>query len=132
MAERIRKGDTVAVITGDDRGKRGRVLRIITDKDKVVVEGVNLVYKHLRKSQQNPQGGRVRREAPIPACRVQPVDPETNRPTRIGIRVEGGKRARIGRRSGVRIDSAPAKKEAKAPKKAAAAPAKAPAPKGEE
>ena len=61
MSRRIRTGDTVAVVAGDDKGKRGKVLRVIPEKDRVVVEGVNLVYKHLRKSQQNPNGGRIRR-----------------------------------------------------------------------
>ena len=63
MPARIRKGDLVAVISGEDRGKRGKVLRVIPETGKVVVEGVNLVTKHMRKSQQNPQGGRVHREA---------------------------------------------------------------------
>jgi large subunit ribosomal protein L24 len=111
MSERIRRGDTVAVISGDDRGKRGRVLRVLPESDRVVVEGVNLVYKHLRKSQQNPTGGRVRKEAPIHACKVMPVDPQSNLPTRVAFRFEDGKKFRFGRRSGARIDAAPSKKE---------------------
>jgi large subunit ribosomal protein L24 len=118
---RIRRGDTVAVISGDDRGKRGRVLRVITEGDKVVVEGVNVVTKHLRKSQQNPQGGRVRREAAIPACKVMPVDPETNRPTRVKAGRHEGRKVRLGARSGARIDTAAPTRREKAAKKAAAA-----------
>ena len=103
MARRIRKGDTVAVVSGNDRGKRGRVLRVIPERNRVVIEGVNLVFKHLRKSQQHPQGGRIRREAPIHMSNVMPIDPETNQPTRVGAKVEDGKRVRVGRRSGALI-----------------------------
>jgi large subunit ribosomal protein L24 len=120
MARRIRRGDTVAVMSGDDRGKRGRVLRVIPETGRVVVEGVNLVYKHLRKSQQNPQGGRIRREAPIHASKVMPVDPETNRPTRVSSRREGDRLVRVGRRTGARLDVGGGKKEARGGKKAAA------------
>jgi large subunit ribosomal protein L24 len=103
MALRVRKGDTVAVVAGNDRGKRGRVLRVLPEQNRVIVEGVNLVFKHLRRSQTNPQGGRVRREAPIHASNVMPIDPETNRPTRVSRKVEGGKRVRVARRSGAVI-----------------------------
>ena len=88
MAARIRKDDIVQVISGDHKGARGKVLRIIPDKDKVVVEGVNVVTKHMRKSRKYPQGGRVQREAPIPACKVMPVDPKTGKGTRVRFRVE--------------------------------------------
>ena len=103
MALRVRKGDMVAVVSGNDRGKRGRVLRVMPTEDRVIVEGVNLVFKHLRRSQTNPQGGRVRREAPIHASNVMPIDPETNEPTRVARKVEGGKRIRVARRSGTAI-----------------------------
>jgi large subunit ribosomal protein L24 len=104
MPARLRKGDTVAVISGEDAGKRGRVLRVIPDKSRVIVEGVNLVYKHLRRSQQNPQGGRVRREAPIPASKVMPVDPQTDKPTRVSSQEQDGRRIRVGRRSQAPIE----------------------------
>ena len=100
MPRRVRQGDTVAVISGNDRGKRGRVLRILPKQDRVVIEGVNLRYKHLRKSQQHPQGGRIRKEMPIHLSNVMPVDPESNEPTRVGKRVEDGERQRVGKRSG--------------------------------
>ncbi len=105
MPQRIRKGDLVAVISGDDKGRRGRVLRVIPERDRLIVEGVNVVFKHLRRSQKNPQGGRVRREAPIHASNVMPIDPQRNEPTRVGMRSEGDRRVRYGRRSGAAIDS---------------------------
>ncbi|MDA1193605.1 MAG: 50S ribosomal protein L24 [Planctomycetota bacterium] len=103
MAERIREGDIVAVVSGDSRGKRGRVLRVLPDKNRVVVEGVNLVFKHLRKSQQHPQGGRIRREAPVHVSNVMPIDPETNRPTRVKSADKDGRRIRVGVRSGAEV-----------------------------
>lgn len=109
MARRIRKGDLVTVISGDDSGKRGRILRVLTDKNRVIVEGVNLVYKHLRRSQQSPQGGRIRREAAIHSSNVMPIDPETNKPTRVRMREEDGRRVRVSVQSGVTLDAAPKK-----------------------
>jgi len=106
MSSRVRKGDMVAVISGNDRGKRGRVLRLMPKQDRVIVEGVNLVFKHMRRSQSNPQGGRIRREAAIHVSNVMPIDPETNKPTRISKKLEGGKRIRVARRSGVEIGTA--------------------------
>ena len=105
MPSRVRKGDLVAVVSGDDKGKRGRVLRVLVDDHRVIVEGVNLVHKHLRRSQQNPQGGRVRREAPIHVSNVMPIDPESNEPTRVRVQVEGGRRVRVSKRSGAAIDA---------------------------
>ena len=83
---RICRGDTVAVITGDDKGSRGRVLRVLADTDRIVVEGVNLVYRHVRRSQKNPQGGRVRREAAVHISNVMLVDPASDEPTKVGRR----------------------------------------------
>ena len=103
MAKRIRQGDTVAIVSGDDKGKRGRVLRVIPEKNRVVVEGVNLVFKHLRKSQQHPQGGRIRREAPVHMSNVMPVDAETNKPTRVKSVEKDGQRVRVGVRSGAEV-----------------------------
>ena len=106
MSRRIRKGDLVAVISGDDRGKRGRVLQVLSSQNRVIVQGVNLVYKHLRRSQQNPQGGRVRREAPVHVSNVMVVDPEENVPTRVGRKVgEDGRLTRIARKSGATLTS---------------------------
>jgi large subunit ribosomal protein L24 len=83
MAKHIKTGDTVQVITGDSKGVTGRVLRVIPDKDRVVVEGVNLAQKHVRPSQKNPQGGRVRMEKPIHVSNVLPVDPKTGKGVRV-------------------------------------------------
>ena len=101
MARHVRKGDVVVVITGDDKGKTGEILRVFTDRDKVLVQGVNRVYKHLRPSRQHPQGGRIQKEMPIAMSNVLPLDPKTNQPTRVGFRVnEDGSKERIARRSG--------------------------------
>lgn len=84
---RIVKGDTVLVVSGDDRGKTGRVLAVFHDKQRVLVEGVNFVKRHTRASQQNPQGGILEREAPIHISNVMPYDPKAQRGTRIRSRV---------------------------------------------
>ena len=80
----IRKGDMVRVVTGDDRGTTARVLRVIPDENKVVVEGVNKVYKHLKPSRRNPQGGRLSKEMPISASNVLLFCPTCRRGVRIG------------------------------------------------
>jgi large subunit ribosomal protein L24 len=82
----IRKDDTVVVLTGDDKGTRGKVLRVLRSKNQLVVEGVNRVYRHLKPSKRNPQGGRLSKEMPIDASNVQIIDPATQKPTRVGIR----------------------------------------------
>jgi large subunit ribosomal protein L24 len=82
----IRKDDTVVVSTGDDAGSTGRVLRVLPDQNKVVVEGVNKVYKHVRPSRRNPQGGRLSKEMPIDASNVQLMCPTCRRGVRIGRR----------------------------------------------
>ena len=96
----LKRNDLVVVISGAHRGAQGRVLRVIEDKNQVIVQGVNLRYKHLRRSQKNPQGGRVQKEAALPASKVQLVDPKTNRPTRVGYRMEGKRKVRFAKRSG--------------------------------
>lgn len=96
----LRRNDTVIVISGVHKGKSGKVLRVLRDENRVLVQGVNLRYKHIRRSQQNPQGGRVQKEMPIAASNVQLVDPKTGKPTRVGFRVEGGKKIRYAKRSG--------------------------------
>ena len=100
MARHIKSGDVVMVVAGADRGRTGRVLRVLTDKNRVVVEGVNRVWKHVRPSQRNPQGGRIQKDAPIHVSNVMVVDSD-NRPTRVGFRRdEDGRSVRIARRSG--------------------------------
>lgn len=84
----FRKNDVVIVVTGDDKGKRGRVLSVDPDNKKLVVEGVNRVYKHVRPNQRNRQGGRLSKEMPIDASNVMLIDPQTNEATRVGIRYQ--------------------------------------------
>ncbi len=93
MAARIRKDDMVMVISGDHKGAKGKVLRVIPEKQRVLVEGINLVYRHVRKSQRNPQGGRIRKEAPLHWSKVMPLDPKTDRGTRVRFETvkDGGK-----------------------------------------
>jgi large subunit ribosomal protein L24 len=101
MARHVKKGDVVMVLAGDDRGKTGEVLRVDASAGKVLVQGVNRVYRHLRPSRQHPQGGRIQKEMPIHISNVLPVDPKTNRPTRVAFRVGAdGSKQRIAKRSG--------------------------------
>lgn len=102
---RIRKGDTVVVRTGADKGKRGRVLRVLPGRDKAVIEGLNLLHKHLKKSQKNPQGGRIRRESPIPLSKLVLVDPATNEGTRVSWKIVDGSKQRVSRKGGAVIAS---------------------------
>ena len=100
----IRKGDTVRVVTGDDKGTTARVLRVLRPENKLVVEGVNKVYKHLKPSRANPQGGRLSKEMPIDVSNVMVIDPSTNQPTRVGIRVlPDGTKERFAKKSGASL-----------------------------
>src|SRR5262245_38182561 len=95
----VRKDDIVVVLTGDDAGARHRVLRVLPDKGKVVVEGVNRVYKHLRPSRRNPQGGRLSKEMPIDASNVLLFCQTCNRGIRAGKRLEAdGRKVRFCRK----------------------------------
>ena len=102
----VRKNDEVIVIAGKDRGKRGRVLQVLPERNRVVVEGVNTIKRHTRPNpQKNVKGGIVEREGSIHASNVQPVDPETGKATRVGRKVlEDGRRVRVSRRSGSVLD----------------------------
>ena len=88
MALHIRKNDIVQVITGDHRGARGKVLRIDRDRAMVVVEGVNMVYRHVRPTRRNPQGGRIQKEAPIHISNVLPYDSAAGSGRRVHFEVE--------------------------------------------
>lgn len=110
---RIRKGDLVEVRSGADKGKRGKVLRVLPGTDQALVEGVRLVYKHLRKSQKHPQGGRVRREAPIYASKLALVDPSTGAPTRVSYRTVDGQKVRVARKGGASLEVAATGRTAK-------------------
>ncbi len=100
MAARIKKGDTVQVISGRDKGKTGTVLRVLPEDDKVVVQGINMVTKHQRPTQRAPEGKRFEKEAPIQACKVMPVDPQTGKATRVRFKTEGDKKVRVAAKSG--------------------------------
>jgi large subunit ribosomal protein L24 len=100
----IRLDDIVQIITGDDRGVRGKVLKVLPKNGKVVVEGVNRVYKHMKRSQKNPQGGRLSKEMPVNISNVMLVDPQKDAPTRVGVRVnKDGSRERYSKRSGASL-----------------------------
>lgn len=98
----IRKGDNVQVMSGDDAGKRGTVLQVNRRAKKLVVEGVNRVFKHVRRGHpKSPQGGRLNLEMPIDVSNVMLLCPQTNKPTRVGIRIlKDGSKERFARRSG--------------------------------
>ncbi len=92
------------VVAGKDKGKRGKVLRVVSD-EKLLVEGANIITKHIKPSQQNPQGGRVKKEAPIHVSNVALADPKDGKPTRVRIHtLESGDRVRIAVRSGEQLD----------------------------
>lgn len=95
MARHIKNGDTVMVIAGADKGKTGRVLRILADKNRVVVEGINRVWKHVRPSQQNQRGGRIQKDNPIHISNVLPVDPTTGKATRVRFQKRDGVKHRV-------------------------------------
>ncbi len=102
---RIRRGDEVIVTTGKDRGKRGEVLRVLRDRDRVVVRGVNMIKRHTKASR-DATGGIISREAAIHISNVAHVDPGSGLPTRIGYRfLEDGRKVRFSKRSGEVIDS---------------------------
>jgi large subunit ribosomal protein L24 len=110
MATRIKTGDDVIVIGGKDRGKRGKVLRVEPARDRVFVEGLNMIKRHQKPQQvagaQRAEqiGGVIEREGPIHVSNVMVADPKDGKPTRLGIEVEDGKRYRVARRSGTRLD----------------------------
>lgn len=95
MPRHVKKGDVVEVIAGDHKGETGKILRVDTKRDRVVVEGVNMIYRHVRPSRRNPQGGRVRREAPIHISNVLPLDAKTNHGARVRFEVKKDARGAI-------------------------------------
>ena len=106
MAARVRKDDEVVVIAGREKGRRGKVLSVIPEAQRVVIQGVNVVTKHVKPSRQNPQGGIQKREAPIHLSNVMLVDPESNEPTRVRFKIlESGRKVRIAVKSGQQIDT---------------------------
>ena len=110
MALKIRRDDEVLVISGKDKGKRGRVLRVDPKRDRVFIEGLNIIKRHTRPrpgaDAQRPEaaGGVIEREGPIHVSNVMLIDPKGQKPTRVSIERENGKRYRVARASGQRID----------------------------
>ena len=101
---RIKKGDTVAVLTGRDKGKKGEVLRVMPEKRRLIVAGVNVVKRHTRPSQAEA-GGIIEKEASIHVSNVAIADPKENKPTRVGYRImEDGRKMRFAKRSGEILD----------------------------
>ena len=99
MAAKIKKGDRVVVLTGKDKGRQGAVLRVLPKEDRVVVEGLNIVQRHTRPTQMDPQGGIKNKEAAIHISNVAIVDSK-GKPTRVGFRVEGDKKVRVAKSTG--------------------------------
>jgi large subunit ribosomal protein L24 len=105
MGLNIKKNDTVMVIAGDEKGKRGRVLAVYPKKDRVLVEGVNIVKKHMRPNRRYTQGGIIEREAPIHRSNVMLVCPKCDKPTRYGNRIlDNGKKVRVCKKCGEVMD----------------------------
>ncbi len=105
MKMNIKKGDKVKVISGKDKGKEGVILRSLPSQQRVVVEGVAMVKKAMRPTQQNPQGGIITKEAPIHVSNVMLVCPKCNAATRVAIKREDGKKVRICKKCGAQIEA---------------------------
>ena len=100
----VKKGDTVVVLSGKDKGKEGKIISAMPKAGKVVVEGVNKVKRHSKPSLKVPQGGIITKEMPLHACKVQLVCPACNKPTRIGHKEVNGKNARVCKKCGEVIE----------------------------
>ncbi|WP_298791433.1 50S ribosomal protein L24 [uncultured Allomuricauda sp.] len=99
MKLKIKTGDTVRVVTGDHKGSEGKVLKVDSDKNKAIVEGVNTVSKHEKPSAKNPQGGIVKKEAPIHISNLSLIDPKSGDTTRVGYEERDGKKVRFAKKS---------------------------------
>uniref|UniRef100_A0A7C4AJX1 Large ribosomal subunit protein uL24 n=1 Tax=Thermodesulfovibrio aggregans TaxID=86166 RepID=A0A7C4AJX1_9BACT len=105
MSLRIKKGDTVLILSGKDKDKKGRILVVMPKKEKVIVEGVNIIKKHQKPSRKYPQGGIIEKEHPIHISKVLLICPKCDKPTRIGARfLEDGRKVRICKKCGEVID----------------------------
>ena len=96
---KIKTGDVVRVIAGDHKGSEGKVLKVDREKNKAIVEGVNMVSKHTKPSAKNPQGGIVKKEAPIHISNLSLIDPKSKEATKVGMKVEGDKKVRFSKKS---------------------------------
>ena len=101
--QKIRKGDTVVVLTGKDKGRSGEITKVMPKEGKATVSGLNIVKRHTRQSQSS-EGGIIEKEAPIDLSNLAMVDPKDGKPTRVGFRMEGDKKVRFAKRSGDLID----------------------------
>lgn len=99
----VKTGDNVQIISGKDKGKQGKVLEVSIKEQKVIVEGRNLVTKHVKPRRQGEQGGLVKAEAPIYACKVMPVCPKCDKPTRVGHEIKGDKKIRVCKHCGAEL-----------------------------
>ncbi len=97
---KIKTGDNVVVLSGASKGATGKVMKVIVDKNRAIVESVNMIKKHTKPSAENPQGGIVEREAPIHISNLALVDPKSGKPTRVGYKMEGDKKVRYAKKSG--------------------------------
>lgn len=99
MKLKIKSGDIVRVIAGDHKGSEGKVLRVDREKNRAVVEGVNFISKHTKPSAQNPQGGIVKKEAPIHVSNLSLIDPKSKEATKVGYKMEGDNKVRFSKKS---------------------------------
>lgn len=99
--QRLKVGDLVQVISGDDKGKQGTITRLYKDEDRALVEGINLKTKHQKPNARNQQGGKTTMEAPIQVSKLMPIDPETKKPTRVRAQEKDGKKVRIAKSGAV-------------------------------
>ena len=103
MAMNVKKGDTVIVLSGKDKGKQGKVLGTVPSEAKVVVEGINMVTCHVKPRKQGETGGIVKREAALAACKVQVVCPKCSKATRVSYKIENGKKTRVCKKCGAEL-----------------------------
>ncbi len=103
MSMNVKKGDTVVVLSGKDRGKQGKVLGTVPADGKVVVEGINMVTCHVKPRKQGETGGIVKREAALAACKVQVVCPKCSKATRVSYKIENGKKTRVCKKCGAEL-----------------------------
>jgi large subunit ribosomal protein L24 len=99
MAAKIKKGDSVVILTGKDKGRKGTVLKVLPEENRVLVQGINVVHRHTRPSQANPQGGIIHKEASLHVSNVAIAD-ASGKPTRVGFRIDGDKKVRIAKTTG--------------------------------
>lgn len=100
---KIKAGDQIVVLAGADRGKEGEVVKVFPKKNRAIVQGVNMIKKHTKPSAQNPQGGIIETEASIHISNLALIDPETGKATRVGYKIEDGKKVRVSKKSGKTI-----------------------------